>query len=341
MTRDPQRNGGAGSGNLRRRSVAGPPSAGPRPPETSSGAPGTPGAPPGNAEADRRYLFAALGLIAAFMCVEVVVAVISGSLALLADAGHMLTDVGALAGAAWAASLAMRPASMRFTFGLKRAEILSAAVNGVALLVATAVVVVEAAHRLASPPPVEGVALIGVALAGVAVNGSAAWLLSRARRMTLNVRGALLHVLTDLYAFAGTLTAGAVIVAFGYRRADPIASLLVATLMLRSAWQLLAASGHVLLEGTPESVDLDQVRHHLGRVPGVLAVHDVHAWTLTSDLPVLSAHVVVADRCFADGSAGRVLDQLQDCLSGHFDVAHSTLQLEPASHLAHEQPEHD
>ncbi len=292
------------------------------------------------ADGGRRNLLSALALIVAFMVCEVVAAVLAGSLALLADAGHMLTDAGALAGAVWATHLAARPPTDRYSFGWKRAEILSAAVNGVTLLVVAVLIAFDAIRRLIVPPHVHGLVLVVVAGVGVGVNLAATIILSGAKRTSLNLKGAFAHILTDLYAFLGTLAAGLAIIATGYERADPIASLLVVALMLRTAWQLLVASGRVLLEGTPESVDLDAVRRHLGELPEVLGVHDVHAWTLTSDLPVLSAHVVVADACLADGSAGEVIDRLQDCLVGHFDVEHSTFQLEPATHVDHERPGH-
>lgn len=274
------------------------------------------------------------------MALEVVAAVFSGSLALLADAGHMLGDAGAIAGSIWAIRLAQRPVTGAWSFGLKRAEILAAAGNGIALLVAGILILTEALGRLVRPSPVHGVALVIVALAGIGVNLAAAWILSRANRTSLNVEGAFRHVLTDLYAFAATAVAGMVIVAFGYRRADSIASLLIVALMFRAAWYLLGASGRILLEGTPGDVDLDEIRRHIFELPEVVAVHDLHVWTLTSKLPVLSAHVVVADRCMGDGSAAQVLDRLQECLSGHFDVEHSTFQLELSSHAAHEPGAH-
>ncbi len=288
------------------------------------------------AEADRRYLWAAMVLVTGFLAAEVVVAVISGSLALLADAGHLLTDVGALAGALWAARLAAQPARGVWTFGFKRAEILSAALNGVTLLVVAVLVGVEAVRRLVQPAPVSGVAVLTVAAIGVAINAIATWVLAKADRSSLNVEGVFQHLLTDAYAFLATLVAGVVIVATGFTRADSIASLLVMALMLRAAYGLLQASGRVLLEGTPEHVDLDEVRAHLAGAPHVLEVHDVHAWVVTSDLPALSAHVVIDDSCFSDGHAPQILDHLQNCLAGHFDVEHSTFQLEPASHAAHE-----
>lgn len=292
------------------------------------------------AEADRRYISLALALIVAFMVFEVIAALAAGSLALLADAGHMLTDVGALAGALWASHLAARPSTDRFSFGLKRAEVLAAAINGVTLLLAAALVGVDAVGRLISPRPVQGVVLLVVAGVGVVVNLAAVRILARAKRSSMSLRGATAHVLTDLYAFIATVVAGAVILEFGFQRADSIASLLVVILMLRAAGGLLIESGRILLEGTPESVDLEVVRRHLTALPDVLGVHEVHAWTLTSNLPVVSAHVIVSDACLTDGSSGRVIDQLQACLAGHFDVEHSTFQLEPATHAGHELPQH-
>ena len=180
-----------------------------------------------------------------------------------------------------------------------------------------------------------------VALAGVVFNLGATVLLGRADRRSLNIAGAFAHIVTDLWAFAGTVIAGIVIITTGFQRADAIASLIVVALMVKAATGLLRASGRVLLEGAPEDVDLQEVRDHIMGVAAVTSVHDLHAWVVTSDLPAVSAHVVVSDACFADGSAPRVLDQLQECLAGHFDVEHSTFQLEPASHLDHESPQHD
>ncbi len=298
--------------------------------------PGRSGAADGAPVTDQRYLAVALALIAIFMVAEVVVAVMSGSLALLADAAHMLSDVMALAAAIVAARLARRPARGAWTFGLKRAEILSAAGNGITLLVVAVVIGYEAIHRLIDPPPVEGLPVLFVAVAGVAVNLAATWVLAKANRTSLNIRGAFQHILTDLYAFLGTAAAGLAIYLTGYVRADPLATLLVVALMLRAAWGLLRDSGRVLLQGAPHDVDVSDVRDHLLEIPHVIGVHDLHAWTLTSELPVLSAHIVVADGCFTAGQAGHVLDHLQACLGGHFDVEHSTFQLEPAGHDDHE-----
>jgi cobalt-zinc-cadmium efflux system protein len=289
---------------------------------------------------DVRRLLTAAALVTAFLAVEVVVAVLASSLALLADAGHMLTDVLALLFAAGAARLAQRPATDRWTYGLGRVEVLSAAVNGVTLLVVAAVILVESVRRLVNPPDVVGAAVAVTALAGLVVNLLATGILFRADRRSLNVAGAFAHILTDAYAFAATLAAGLVVMATGFSRADPIASLLVVALMLRSSWSLLRRSGAVLLERAPDAVDLAELRGHLVESTHVLDVHDLHAWTVGSGLPAVSVHVVVADECFRNGDAPRLLDELQQCLVGHFDVEHSTFQLEAAGHAEHEPGTH-
>ena len=288
------------------------------------------------AGADSRYLAVALALIVGFMVAEVSVAIVSGSLALLSDAGHMLTDAAAIAGSLVAIRLAARPSSSRWTFGFKRAEILSAAVNGVSLLMISAIVAVEAVRRLIAPPPVSGGPVLVVALLGMAVNLVAVWVLAKANRTSLNVEGSFQHILTDLYGFIATVIAGIVILLTGFTRADAIASLIVVGLMLHAAWGLLQDSGRILLEGTPEHIDLAAIRGHLLEAAHVLDVHDLHVWTVTSDLLAISAHVTLSDECFRDGHAPQVLDELQTCLVGHFDVEHSTFQLEPAAHATHE-----
>lgn len=293
-----------------------------------------------SADADRRLLWIALALLVSFMVLEVVVATLSSSLALLSDAGHMLSDVGAIGASLWAMNLAARPAKGHMTFGYKRAEILSAAGNGITLLVVSGIVAVEAVQRLIKPPAVEGGPVLIVALVGVVVNIVAAWVLAKANRSSLNVEGAFQHIVTDLYGFIGTVIAGVVILTTGFTRADAIASLVVVGLMLKAAWGLLRESGHVLLEGAPKGIDLNEIRSHLLGVDHVLDVHDLHVWTLTSDLPALSAHIVIEQSCFTDSHAPQLLDTLQDCLIGHFDVEHSTLQLEPAGHTDHEVGAH-
>lgn len=291
-------------------------------------------------DANRRYLVVALALLVAFMIAEVAVALVAGSLALLSDAGHMLSDVGAIGACLWAMRLAARPAGGAWTFGWKRAEILSAAGNGITLLVVGGIVAYEAVRRLIDPPPVEGGPVLVVALVGVGVNILAAWVLAKANRSSLNVEGAYQHLLTDLYGFIGTVIAGVVILTTGYSRADAIASLVVVALMLKAAWGLIRDSGLVLLEVAPVGIDLAEVRTHLMENEHVQDVHDLHVWTVTSNLPTLSAHVVIDDGCFGDGHAPRILDELQGCLVGHFDVEHSTFQLEPAGHAQHETGTH-
>jgi cobalt-zinc-cadmium efflux system protein len=306
----------------------------------SAGHDGQPGVEVMTGQADVRYLVFALAMICAFMAGEVIAAAISGSLALYSDAGHMLADVVALGAALWAARLSARAPGGIWTFGLKRAEILSAAGNGVGLVVVAGVITVEAVRRLVSPAGVEGLVVLVVALAGAVVNVAATVVLARADRTGLNVRGAFAHTVTDLYAFIGTAAAGLAIVLTGWSRADAIASLFVSALMARTAWGLLRDSGRILLQAAPDGVSLDQVRAHVAGVDHVLGVHDLHAWTVTSELPTLSAHVVVEDHCFASGHAPQILDALQACLGSHFDVEHSTFQLEPASHAAHERSRH-
>lgn len=295
----------------------------------------------GGSGADARALRIALGLIVGFMLLEVVVAFVAGSLALLADAGHMLTDAAALATALWAIRLAARPATATWSFGLKRAEILSAAVNGMTLVAVACVVTVEAIQRLVHPGAVGGPAVLTVALVGVVVNVAATWALSRGDRSSLNIEGAFQHILTDAAGFIATAIAAVVIITTGFARADAIASLVVVGLMVHAAWGLLGESGRILLEGTPRGIDLDEVRRRLLGVDGhVLDVHDLHAWVLTCDLPAMTAPVVVDDSCLSDGHTAQLLDRLQDAMRDRFDMDHSTLQFELAEHAAHEVGAH-
>jgi len=289
-----------------------------------------------SAESDHQYLTIALVLLLAFMAFEVATAFLSHSLALLADAGHMLADAGAIAGSLIALRLSARPETGSHTFGMKRAEILAAVANGITLLVVSALVAFESVERLVHPVHVHGGTLVFVASVGVVVNVAATVTLARANRRSLNIEGAYKHVVTDLYGFIATVIAGIVIVASGFLRADSIASLVVVGLMLKAASSLLRPALHILLEATPDDIDLEDVRRHLLELREVASVHDLHAWTLTSSLPILTAHVVVTDDCIRSGEIGRVLDHLQNCLAGHFDVAHSTLQLEAIGHVDHE-----
>ena len=295
---------------------------------------------PTTRSAEQRFLAAAFVLIVLFMAAEFSVGLAVHSLALVADAGHMLTDAGALALSIWAIRLASRPVTVQWTFGLMRAEILSAAVNGVLLLVIALGIAYEAVRRLQHPQHVAGVAMIIVAIVGVVVNVIASVSVSRANQSSLNIQSVMGHLLTDLWAFVGTLVAGVVIATTGFRRADPIASLLVVMLMLRTSWTLLKSSGRVLLEAAPANVDLTEVHQHLLSVNHVNDIHDLHAWVVTSDLPALSAHVVIEGSCFTDGHAPQILDALQLCLTGHFDLDHSTFQLEPEEHAKHENSSH-
>jgi cobalt-zinc-cadmium efflux system protein len=272
--------------------------------------------------ADRGPLLAAFGLIVAFMLVEVVAGIASGSLALLSDAAHMLTDAGALALALVAMRLAQRPARGAMTFGFRRAEILSAQINGATLLALAVVIVVEGVRRLLTPPHVGGTTVLLVALAGIAVNLAATAILSRADRGSLNVEGAYQHILTDLFAFAATAVAGAVVIVTGFTRADGIAALLVAALMLRAAYGLLVASGRVVLEAAPVDLDPDAIGRALAAVPGVAEVHDLHVWEVSSGFPALSAHVIVG----RDTDCHAARRELQVLLQERFGIEHTTLQ---------------
>ena len=276
------------------------------------------------ADADQRQLAIALGLIVALMAIEVSAGLIAGSLALLSDAGHMLTDAGAIGLSLWAARLAGRPAGGAMTYGYRRAEILSAQANGVTLLVLAALIVFEAVRRLFAPPTVEAKLVIAVAIAGMVVNLAATWVLSRADRSSLNVEGSFQHILTDLYAFIGTAVAGVVILTTGFQRADPIASLLVAALMLRAAYGLLRASGRIFLEAAPEDIDVDEVGRALAGHPGVVEVHDLHVWEVTSGFPALSVHVLVEE----GGDCHGTRRELERLLHDRFQIDHTTLQVE-------------
>jgi len=282
--------------------------------------------------ADRRALAIALTLIVAFLAFEVTMGIVAGSLALLADAGHMLTDALALAAALVAARLATHRPGGQWTFGLGRAEILAAQANGLTLLLVGIWVVYGAVRRLVSPPDVRGGVVLVVALVGVAVNLVATFVLSRASRESLNVRGAFLHVATDLAAFAGTAVAGALVLATGWDRFDPIAGLLVAALMVRSAWSLLRESGRIFMEASPAGIDPGAVAHALAEDADVVEVHDLHVWTVTSGFPALAAHVLVAP----DSDCHAARRRLQHVLEERFHLHHVTLQVD---HVAQrEQP---
>jgi cation diffusion facilitator family transporter len=296
-------------------------------------------ATPGGAH--RRRLLFALILALGVLVVQLVGAWISGSLALLADAGHVLADAGAIALALVATTLAQRPPNTRRTFGWQRLEILAAAVNALLLLGVAGFVLVEGVRRLGDAPEVEAAPMLAVAVVGLVTNGAAMALLHRGQGESMNIRGAYLEVLADLLGSVAVIVAAGVMLVTGWYGADPLASILIGLFILPRTWILLREALDVLLEAAPRDVDLAEVRRHMIDADGVLDVHDLHAWTITSGLPVLSAHVVVSERMLADGHGGVVLDRLGSCLSSHFDVEHSTFQLEAAGHRAHEGATHD
>ncbi|MEU2349418.1 cation diffusion facilitator family transporter [Modestobacter sp. NPDC049651] len=291
--------------------------------------------------AHRGRLAVVLGLTVTVLVVEVVGALLSGSLALLADAAHMATDALGIGLALAAVSLAQRPARGRRTFGWQRVEVLAAVGNGLLLLAVGVYVVVEAVRRVGDPPDIDSGLMLVVAAVGLAVNLGSMAVLRSGQRESLNTRGAYLEVLGDALGSVAVLVAGVVIATTGWTGADLVASLAIGVLVLPRAWSLLREAFDVLLEAAPRGVDLAEVRAHVLRVPDVLEVHDLHAWTITSGLPVLSAHVVVSDAALADGHGGRVLDALTSCLGSHFDLAHCTFQLESPTHSDHEAPVHD
>jgi cobalt-zinc-cadmium efflux system protein len=285
-------------------------------------------------ETERGALRTALALIVAFMLVEVVAGVLASSLALLSDAAHMLTDAVALAMSLAAARLAGRPARGAMTYGLGRAEILSAQANGVTLLVLGVLIVVDAIQRLVSPRTVHGLPVLIVALAGVVVNLVAAQVLARGsgdRQRSLNVEGSFRHIVTDLYGFIATAVAAVIILATGFDRADPIASLVIAALLLHAAYGLLKASGRVFMEAAPAGLDPQAIGRALAAQPGVVEVHDLHVWEVTSGFPALSAHVVVraGDDCHERRRS------LQRVVHDRFGIEHTTLQVD---HEAAAQP---
>lgn len=289
----------------------------------------------------RRRLTVVLGLTLTVLVAEVVGAVLTGSLALLADAGHMATDAAGIALALAAVTLAQRPAGGQRTFGWQRVEILAAVVNGLLLLAVAGYVLVEAFSRIGDPPEIRSGLMLGIATVGLLVNLVSLAVLHRGRDDSLNVRGAYLEVLADAFGSVAVIVAAVVILTTGWTAADVVASVLIGFLVLPRAWALLREALDVLLEAAPRGVDMAQVRRHMLGIDGVLDVHDLHAWTITSGLPVLSAHVVVTDEVLAAGHGGRVLDALCACLGEHFDVEHCTFQIEDRAHAAHESPVHD
>jgi len=280
--------------------------------------------------------------VAAVLIVEVVGAWITGSLALLADAGHMFSDLAGLSIALAATVVAGRPATDRQTFGYQRAEVFGALLNGLILMVVAVAVVVGAVGRLIAPEPghVLGGPMLVVAVIGLLANVLGILLLRPARTSTINMRGAYLEVLADALGSVAVIIAAVIIVLTGFTQADAIASLLIAAMIVPRALGLLRDVVRVFSESAPADTDVDEIRRHLLETRGVVTVHDVHVWAITSGAHVFSAHIVVDPQVLAAGGTGALLDELSECLSHHFDVAHSTFQLEPAEHAAHEDQHH-
>ncbi|MBF4770117.1 cation transporter [Nocardioides agariphilus] len=288
--------------------------------------------------ADRSGLRLVLAITAVVLVVELVGAYLASSLALLADAGHVATDAAGVLLALGASYVASRPGGPRSTFGYHRAEILAAMANAVVLLVVCVYIAWAGFARLRHPGDVEVEAglLIAFACVGLLANAASLRVLRRSGSQSLNMRGAMLEVAADLVGSVLAITAGVVIAVSGWVQADAVASLLIAALILPRAWSLLKESAAVLLEIAPAGLDLGAVEAHIAGMPGVVEVHDLHAWTITSGIPSLSAHVTVTDAALAEAGVGGILDRLCDCVAQHFGVQHATFQVEPLSHRDHE-----
>lgn len=282
----------------------------------------------------RRLLAISLGLTATVMAVQIAGAILSGSLALLADAAHMFTDSSALVIALIATGVAARPADARRTFGYQRAEVFAALINAIILIVLTVSVAFGGIQRLLNPGDVEvaGPVMLTVAVIGMIANATSLWLLSRAQATSINVRGAYLEVMGDLLGSVMVIVAAIVIVTTGWMPADAIASLLIAAMIVPRAVSLLREVVSVLAESAPKGMSVDDIRTHLKGYQGVVDVHDVHVWQLTRGAPVFTAHVMVAPAVYTADRSAELLAELQSCLAEHFDVEHSTFQLEPAGH---------
>ncbi|MHB6908380.1 cation diffusion facilitator family transporter [Streptomyces sp. DB-54] len=275
-------------------------------------------------DADRRWLRAALILLTAYMAVEVVIGFLAQSLALISDAAHMLTDTVSIVLALVAMRLAAKPARGGYTYGLKRAEILSAQANGITLLVLSLWLAYEAVQRLISPPQVTGGLVVITALSGVVVNLICTWFLSKANRSSLNVEGAYQHILTDLFGFIATAISGVIVLTTGFQQADAIASLVVVALMLKAGTGLVRESGRIFMEAAPAGIDPDALGDHLVATDQVVEVHDLHIWQITSGQPALSAHILVAPA----GDCHKVRRGLQELLHTEYGITHATLQVD-------------
>lgn len=296
-----------------------------------------------HADSGRGRLAIALGITAAVLVAEVIGSIITGSLALLVDAAHMLTDAGGLAIALLAATLVKRPTNSKHTWGMARAEVLGATAQAAVLLAVGIFVLVEAVQRLFHSPEITGSQLVVFGIIGLLGNVASIIVLASSRGKNLNLRAAFLEVLNDALGSVAVIAAAIVIATTGFQLADAIAAILIGALILPRAVLLLRDTTSVLLESTPKGLDLDSVRDHLLALPHVTAVHDLHVSQIATGMPVLTAHVVVDDSCFYDGHNARMLDDLQHCVAEHFSVQieHSTFQLEPAGHGEHEHPTHD
>jgi cobalt-zinc-cadmium efflux system protein len=290
--------------------------------------------------AHRKRLIIVLVITCAVLIAEVIGGLIAGSLALLADAGHVLTDMTGLILALIAASLATRAATERRTFGLQRAEVLAALGNALLLVGVAVWVLIMAVGRLRSSAEIDSGLMLVVAVVGAVANVAGLLVLRPAQSKSLNMRGAYLEVFGDLVGSLAVIVAAVLILITGSTIFDAIASLAIVVLIIPRAWSLLREVVDVLLEATPRGVDIAEVRDHIKQVRGVVDVHDLHAWTITSGVPVLSAHVIVDHACISEGRSGEVLDRLGECLGGHFDVSHCTFQLEPVGHQEHEAAHH-
>jgi cobalt-zinc-cadmium efflux system protein len=290
--------------------------------------------------AHRKRLLVVLVITFVVLIAEVIGGLIAGSLALVADAGHMLTDSTGLIMALIAAALATRAATVRRTFGLQRTEVLAALANALLLVGVAVWVLIMAVERLRNPAEIRSGLMLAVAVVGVLANLAGLLVLRPAQSTSLNMRGAYLEVFGDLVGSLAVIIAAVLILITGWTPFDAIASLAIVVLIIPRAWSLLREVVDVLLEATPHGVDLEEVRDHISRVRGVVDVHDLHAWTITSGVPVLSAHVIVDHACINEGRSGEVLDRLGECLGGHFDVSHCTFQLEPVGHQEHEAAHH-
>lgn len=290
--------------------------------------------------AHRRKLIIVLGITSTVLAAEVVGSVITGSLALLADAGHMFTDVAGITLAILAVTFASRPATDARTYGYYRLEILAAVVNALLLFAVAVFILFEAWQRWFDPPEVDGGLMLIFASVGLVANMIGLVLLRSGSKESLNVKGAYLEVLGDTLGSLAVIGAAIAIALTGWVRADVAASVLVALMILPRTVSLLREAVDILLQAKPKGTDLARIRAHILETPGVVDAHDLHVWSLTSGIPVLSVHVVVTDETFADGGGGQVLDALGACLEGHFDVEHCTFQLEPVGHADHEHATH-